>query len=260
MEYFSGLSEFLRLTFAQAIIFATIAILIFLYGMIGALQKWGSGVTGYALELQAGQKGSAIRFLKTWWSQVMGASHAPHAKPLLEVLIFDIIFQRRILKRSSLRWIMHFSIFAGWMTLFALSGLMFAVEMVEKVGIELPFTAYEFREFLSFPNYVFGYILLIGVLIAVVRRLFVAEVREATIMYDWVLLIGVFVITISGFIADGIRNGLIWGFGLDPATAPPAALFHSIISLLFCISMIPYTKYIHVIATPLAILANKGGE
>jgi heterodisulfide reductase subunit E len=260
MEYFSGLSETLKMTFVQIMLFSGIAIVIFLYGMIGALQKWGSGVTGYGLEPQAGQKGSAIRFLKTWWGQVTEASHAPHAKPILEVLIFDIIFQRRILKRSSLRWFMHFSIFAGWMALFSLSGLMFAVEMIEKIGIELPFTPAEFRDFLAFPNYVFGYILLIGVLIAVIRRLFVTEVREASIMYDWILLAGVFIITISGFIADGVRNGLIWGFGLDPAVAPPAALFHSIISLLFCIAYIPYSKYIHVIATPLAILANKGGE
>jgi heterodisulfide reductase subunit E len=260
MEYFSGLSEILRITFVQMMLFSGIAFVIFIYGMIGALQKWGSGVTGYGLEPQAGQKGSAIRFLKTWWGQVTEASHAHHAKPILEVLIFDIVFQRRILKRSSLRWFMHFSIFAGWMALFSLSGLMFAVEITEKLGIELPFTPAEFRDFLAFPNYVFGYILLIGVLIAVIRRLFVTEVREASIMYDWILLAGVVIITISGFIADGIRNGLIWGFGLDPTTAPPAALFHSVISLLFCIAYIPYSKYIHVIATPLAILANKGGE
>ncbi|MHC1576924.1 MAG: disulfide reductase, partial [Methanosarcinaceae archaeon] len=28
----------------------------------------------------------------------------------------------------------------------------------------------------------------------------------------------------------------------------------------FCIAYIPYSKYIHMIAAPLAILANKGGE
>jgi len=260
MAYFSGLSETLKMTFVQIMIFSAIAVVIFLYGMIANLQKWGAGVTGYGLEPQAGQKGSALRFLKTWWGQVMEESHAPHAKPILEVLILDIIFQRRILKRSSLRWFMHFSIFAGWMALFSLSGMMFAVEMIEKIGVRLPFSPAEFRELLAFPNYVFGYILLIGVLIAIVRRLFISEVRGASIMYDWVLLAGVFIITVSGFIADGIRTGLIWGFGLDPVTAPPAALFHSIISLLFCIAYIPYSKYIHVIATPLAILANKGGE
>lgn len=259
MAYFSGITDAMRITFVQIMILSTIAIVVFLYGMIINFQKWGAGATGYALEPQEGKKGSAITFLKTWWAQVTAESHH-HGKPILEVLILDIMFQRRILKRSPLRWFMHFTIFAGWMSLFALSGMMFAVEMTEKIGIELPFTPAEFRELLSIPNYIFGYILLIGVLIAIVRRLFVSEVRDASIMYDWILLGGVFLVTISGFVADGIRTGIIWGFGLDPATAPPAALFHSIISLFFCIAYIPYSKYIHVIATPLAILANKGGE
>lgn len=260
MAYFSGFSEAIRLTFVQIMILSTIAIVVFLYGMILNFQKWGAGVTGYALEPAPGSKGSAIRFLKTWWEQVTEESHHGHGKPILEVLILDIVFQRRILKRSPIRWFMHFTIVSGWMALFALSGLMFAVEMIEKFGIELPFTPAEFRDLLSLPNYIFGYILLVGVIIAVVRRLFVSDVRNASIMYDWVLLGGVFLVTISGFAADGIRTGIIWSFGLDPAAAPPAALFHSIISLLFCIAYIPYSKYIHVIATPLAILANKGGE
>ncbi|AKB48540.1 MAG TPA: respiratory nitrate reductase subunit gamma [Methanosarcina vacuolata] len=259
MLYFSGLSDALRLTFVQVMIMATLAFVIFIYGLIVAFQKWGTGVTGYALEPQEGKKGSAITFLKTWWKQVTEESHH-HGTPILEILILDIVFQRRILKRSPFRWIMHLCIFGGWMTLFALSGLMFTVEITEKIGIELPFTPDVFREWLSIPNYVFGYILLIGVLIAIVRRLFVSEVREASIMYDWVLIGVIFIVTISGFLADGIRTGLIWSFGLDPAAAPPAALFHSIFSLLFCIAFIPYSKYIHVIAIPLALLANKGGE
>ncbi len=260
MAYFSGLTDALRITFVQIMILSAIAVVIFLYGMIINLQKWGAGVTGYALEPQEGKKGSAITFLKTWWKQVTEESHHGHGKPILEVLILDVLFQRRILKRSPLRWFMHILIFGGWMTLFALSGLMFAVEMTHMIGIELPFTPAEFRDLLSLPNYIFGYVLLIGVLIAIARRLFVSEVREASIMYDWVLIGVVFLVTISGFLADGIRTGIIWDFGLDPSVAPPAALFHSVISLLFCIAFIPYSKYIHIIAIPLAILANKGGE
>lgn len=260
MAYFSGLTDALRITFVQIMILSTIAIVIFLYGMIISLQKWGAGATGYALEPQEGKRGSALTFLKTWWNQVTEESHHGHGQPFLETLILDILFQRRILKRSPLRWFMHFTIFAGWMTLFALSGLMFAVEMTHMIGIELPFTPAEFREILSLPNYIFGYILLIGVLIALVRRLFVSEVREASIMYDWVLIGVVFLVTISGFLADGIRTGIIWDFGLDPSVAPPAALFHSVISLIFCIAFIPFSKYIHIIAIPLALLANKGGE
>lgn len=259
MLYFSGLSDALRMTFVQIMIFSAIAFVIFLYGLISDFQKWGTGVTGYALEPQEGKKGSAITFLKTWWNQVTAESHH-HGESILSILILDILFQRRILKRSPFRWVMHLFIFGGWMTLFALSGMMFAVEMIEKIGIALPFTPAEFRDMLSIPNYIFGYILLIGVLVALVRRLFVSEVREASIMYDWVLIGVVFLVTVSGFLADGIRTGFIWSFGLDPSLAPPAALFHSVISLLFCIAFIPFSKYIHIIATPLAILANKGGE
>ncbi len=260
MAYFSGLTDALRITFVQMMIISIIAMVIFVYGMIINLQKWGAGVTGYALEPEAGSKGSAIRFIKTWWNQVTEESHHGHGKPILEILVLDIIFQRRILMRSPVRWFMHFTIFVGWMTLFAMSGMMFAVEMTERF-IELPFTAEMFREVLQLPNDIFGYILLIGVVIAMVRRIFVKEVREASIGYDWVLLLTVFFVTITGFISDGIRTGDIgWNLGLDPTIAPPAALFHSVISLLFCIAFIPYSKYIHIIATPLAILANKGGE
>jgi heterodisulfide reductase subunit E len=260
MLYFSGLSDALRMTFVQIMIFSAIAVVIFLYGLITNFQKWGAGVTGYGLEPQEGKKGSAVTFIKTWWKQVTEEAHHGKGKSILEVLILDVLLQRRILQRSPFRWFMHLCIIGGWIALFSLSGLMFAVEMAGKIGIELPFTPEEFRNMLSIPNYIFGYILLIGVLIALVRRLFVSEVREASIMYDWVLIGVLFLVTISGFIADGIRTGFIWSFGLDPSAAPPAALFHSVISLLFCIAFIPYSKYIHVIATPLAILANKGGE
>lgn len=259
MLYFSGLSDALRMTFVQIMIFSAIAFVIFLYGLISDFQKWGTGVTGYALEPQEGKKRKCNHILKNLVES--GNSRISSSwRIYLSILILDILFQRRILKRSPFRWVMHLFIFGGWMTLFALSGMMFAVEMIEKIGIALPFTPAEFRDMLSIPNYIFGYILLIGVLVALVRRLFVSEVREASITYDWVLIGIVFLVTISGFIADGIRTGFIWSFGLDPSVAPPAALFHSVFSLIFCIAFIPYSKYIHVIAIPLALLANKGGE
>jgi heterodisulfide reductase subunit E len=153
------------------------------------------------------------------------------------------------------------------MVLFVMSLAMFLVEMIHmvtaKMGIHgLPeFLDPEiFREILAVPNDIFSYILLVGIIIAIYRRLFVAKAREATIAYDSVLLIGLTVITVSGFIADGIRTGRFWGLDMPVEWAPPASLFHVIISLLFCIAYIPFSKYIHMIAIPLALLANKGGE
>jgi heterodisulfide reductase subunit E len=227
------------------------------------LKKWGMGSTGYG---QSPSK-SILAFPKMLMYQMNEHAHV-HNQSVLTTFVLDILFQRRILQRSPIRWFMHFTIFVGWMTLFAMSGAMFFVEMTHMIGEKLGYAELlpwfmdpeVFRELLSTPNDIFSYILLVGIIIAIYRRLFVAKTRESTIAYDSVLLIGLTVITVTGFIADGIRNGNFWGMGLHYELAPPAALFHVIISLLFCIAYIPFSKYIHIIAIPLVLLANKGGE
>ena len=263
MDYFSGISDALRLTFVQIMIMATLSIGIFMVGMYINLKKWGMGSTGYGQEPSK----SILTFPRTLVYQMSEHAHV-HNQSVLETFVLDILFQRRILQRSPLRWFMHFTIFVGWMVLFIMSLLMFLVEMIhmigEKVGYAHSLPQFMdpaiFREILAVPNDIFSYILLTGVIIAIFRRLFVTKTREATIAYDSVLLIGLTVITISGFIADGIRTGRFWGFDMPFEWAPPMALFHVVISLLFCIAYIPFSKYIHMIAIPLALLANKGGE
>ncbi|MDI3539441.1 MAG: heterodisulfide reductase subunit [Methanolobus sp.] len=262
MDYFAGVSDALRLTFVQVMIMASLSIGIFIIGMYINLKKWGMGSTGYGQQ----PSGSILAFPTMLAKQMSEHAHV-HNQSVLETFVLDILFQRRILRRSPLRWFMHFTIFFGWMALFVLSLAMFAVEMVhlisERLGVHaLPEFLYPevFRELLAVPNDIFSYILLTGVIIAIYRRLFVAKVRESTIAYDSVLLIGLTVITITGFIADGIRTGRFWGFDMPVEWAPPMALFHVVISLLFCIAYIPFSKYIHMIAIPLALLANKGGE
>ncbi len=263
MEYFAGISDALRLTFVQVMILANLSIGIFLIGMYINLKKWGMGSTGYGLE----PSGSIFAFPKMLAYQMSEHAHI-HNQSVLETFFLDILFQRRILQRSPLRWFMHFTIFFGWMALFALSLAMFLVEMIFLIGEEVGYAhslpeflePVVFRELLAVPNDVFSYILLVGIVIAIYRRLFMTKVREATIAYDSILLIGLTVITITGFVADGIRTGRFWGFDMPIEYAPPAALFHVVISLLFCIAYIPFSKYIHMIAIPLALLANKGGE
>lgn len=252
LEYFSGLTDALRITFVQMTIIAFIAIVIFLYGMILNMRKWGLGSTGYGLEPSSG---SAIVFLKTLIAQIRSKGHG---QPFLTTLVLDIILQRRTMRRSPLRWFMHITIFVGWMALFIFSLMMFAAEVLDLIGFATHPAA--LREMLALPNHVFSYILFVGIVIAIARRLFIRDVREKTLACDSILLFGLTLIVITGFISDGIRNATFWGFGIDNAAAPPAAFFHVIISLLFCIAYIPYSKYMHMLATPLTILANKGGE
>jgi heterodisulfide reductase subunit E len=256
MEYFAGLSPEIKITFAAVMLLATAAIVLFIYGMYINLRKWGLGAEEYGGEPS---NGNIFAFLKTIIRQMSAEGHG-HGQHILTTLVLDILFQRRIMRRSPLRWFMHITIFVGWMTLFALSLLMFLVELLHMAHLGIGPDPEVFREFLGPINDVFSYILLTGIIIAIARRLFMQRMRESTIAYDSILLGGLTLITVTGFIADGIRNGTFWGMGIEAAWAPPAALFHVVISLLFCIAYIPYSKYIHIIAIPLALLANKGGE
>ena len=255
MEYYSGLSG-VPISFIAMTVIAYIAIAIFLYGMYLNLKKWSLGSTGYGLEPS---NGSISVFIKTLMAAIKKEGHG---QPFLTTFVLDILLQRRIMRRSPLRWFMHITIFVGWMALFLFSMLMFVVEVIEIIGINLPAALHPaaLRDSMALPNDIFSYILLVGIIIAFARRILMPKVRENTIAYDSVLLIGLTIITISGFVSDGIRNGTFWGLGLESSIAPPAAFFHVILSLLFCLAYIPYSKYIHIIATPLALLANKGGE
>jgi heterodisulfide reductase subunit E len=267
MEYFSGLTETaeiansfgmltesMRITFAAVMIMATISIAIFMLGMYINLKKWGMGSEGYSLK----PKGSIFTFPKALAYQISAKGHG-HGQNIFVTLILDALLQRRALRRSPGRWIMHIAIFGGWIALCIMSIAMFVVEIIHMAGIHI-ISPEVFREMLSFPNDVFSYILLFGIIVAIFRRLFLKKARESTIAFDSVLLVGLTIIVITGFVADGIRNGNFWGFGMQSDLAPPAALFHVVISLFFCIAYIPFSKYMHMIAGPLTLLANKGGE
>ena len=91
-----------------------------------------------------------------------------------------------------------------------------------------------------------------------------SDVSKRTQMFDWVLVLGTLIITVTGFMAEGYRPDAIsgaWTFlGANEAFAQTLALFHVAISLLFCIAYIPYSKYMHMLAAPMIILVNGGGE
>jgi heterodisulfide reductase subunit E len=118
------------------------------------------------------------------------------------------------------------------------------------------------KEALGLPFDIFGYLLLIGATIAVGRRVLLKFVRDNTTAYDAFLIGGVFLITITGFYAEWMRgNAFLVGNAFTYSIyAPHFALIHTLLALgLFCFAL-PWSKYIHVIATPLTLLANRGGE
>jgi heterodisulfide reductase subunit E len=250
-SYYSGISDYGEISaFIIMIGIAMFAILIFLLGMYLNMQKWGGG--------------SASHFLKTFLKSINHEKLGHHKRQsLVSTIILDILLQRRILRRSPFRWVMHMLIFIGWIGMFIFSMIFALFEVLHEIGIG-HFNLVEIRGSLDLGNEVFGYMLLIGLFIAIARRLAISDVVKRTQMFDWVLVLGTLIITVTGFMAEGFRPDPIlgaWDFlGDSEAIAQTFALFHVAISLLFCIAYIPYSKYMHMLAAPMVILVNGGGE
>lgn len=238
-SYYSGVP-----TFIEMLGIATVAILIFLIGMILNMKKWGGG--------------SVKVFLSAF---IRSAAENKH-QSIFTSLVLDILLQRRLLRRSPFRWVMHMLIFIGWGGMLVLSLVFAGFEILSEIGIG-SFDLNAIRNSFDVPNEVLGYLLLLGLIIAIIRRLVLSEVSKRTQIFDWVLVLGILFITVTGFIAEGYRPDSVtaWSFlGADAALAQSLSLFHVAISLLFCIAYIPFSKYMHMIAAPLTIIANGGGE
>ncbi|MGP8331736.1 MAG: disulfide reductase, partial [Methanosarcinaceae archaeon] len=174
--YYSGIPSFYIM-----IGIAMIAILIFLVGMYINMQKWGGG--------------SASHFLKTFLKSINHEKLGHHERQsLVSTIILDIMLQRRILRRSPFRWVMHMMIFVGWIGMFILSLIFAGFEVLHEIGIG-HFDLLAIRGSLDFSNEVLGYLLLIGLVIAIARRLVIPDVVKRTQIFDWVLVLGTLVIT-----------------------------------------------------------------
>jgi heterodisulfide reductase subunit E len=118
------------------------------------------------------------------------------------------------------------------------------------------------KDLLSLPFDLFGYLLLFGATIAISRRILIKFVRDNTSAYDAFLIGAVFLITVTGFYAEWMRgNSFLLGNAFEyPIYAPHFALIHTVLALGLFAFILPWSKYIHVIATPMTLLANRGGE
>jgi heterodisulfide reductase subunit E len=234
-SYYSGIDSFVVMMGI-----ALIAILIFVIGMIINMKKWGSG--------------SAKVFLNAFIKSATKEGH----QPILETLVLDILLQRRLIRRSPFRWIMHMMIYIGWGGMLLLSLVFAFFEILNEIGIWSS-DLVGIRDTFSAPNEILGYLLLVGLGIAIVRRIALPEVSKRTQAFDWVLVLGILAITLTGFMSEGIREATAWSLGIT-SNAEGFALFHVVISLFFCIAYLPFSKYMHMIAAPLVLLAHGGGE
>lgn len=124
---------------------------------------------------------------------------SPKILILIKVFILDVLLQLRILKEDFLRWSMHMLIFWG----FILLVLMHAMESI--------ITEPMFNDYYStinpfmFLRDMFGFMVIIGIIIAVFRRFIIKVPRLKTSAMDHYAIIIVAVIMLSGIFLEGLK-------------------------------------------------------
>ncbi|HSQ85077.1 MAG TPA: hypothetical protein VLM43_10155, partial [Desulfobacterales bacterium] len=118
---------------------------------------------------------------------------------LIKAFILDVVFQRRALKEDFLRWMMHMLLYGGFMLLL----LMHALEnfISAKLFSDYHSTVNPFM----FLRDLFGFMVLIGIGIAIFRRFIIKVPRLKTSGMDVYAILIVVVIIFSGISLEGVK-------------------------------------------------------
>lgn len=186
----------------------------------------------------------------------------------VKTLFLDSILQKDTTKLSKVRWFMHFNIGVGFI-LFLIMDLvgtytdLFHVELKGKALI-----VYDFLFEL------FGFMIFIGILIALSRRFLFKSEQMSTNLDDAFALTFLLIVVLSGFILEAVRLvkepssiGIYSFFGYFISKFMNISdnavhtfhehlwITHSLLSSLF-IAYFPFSKFFHVFTTPLSIFLN----
>ena len=172
------------------------AIIIFCVGLIHKIDTWfilnvGTGERNIpmASRFAAGIKG----FIQTVFSVKIFA--------IIKVLVVDVLFQVRILKDSKdpWAWIMHLFIFVGFIFLL----LFHALDSYVTASLNPDFQS-TLNPNLFLRNF-FGFLVLIGLVLAVVRRAILMRGQIKTTGMDVYAIVILTVIIGSGFLLEGLK-------------------------------------------------------
>lgn len=179
----------------------------------------------------------------------------------LNTLVFDVLFFRRVWVRSKYRWTSHMMIFwsfliLGGFILISLISILFKV--LNPNGFGGYFAQYLYN--LHLPYDLLAYFLLVACIFNIFRRLFLKKVLERTSMRDFFILISIFIIGFTGILSEWFSGygTFIGNLILDWNTALQVMQFHLYAVFLLFIMVIPWTRFKHIITTPLVILARRG--
>jgi len=163
-------------------------------GMGVKIVQWLS----YEIGLQAQNTNVSQRFLSSV-KGIFSVIFSPKILLVLQTIILDVFLQYKILKQDVLRWVMHMMIFWGFILLF----FMHALESVVSDPL-LPSYLSTINPYM-FLRDLFGFIVLIGLAIAVLRRIFLKNSKFITRKTDIYAISIVALIILSGVFLEASK-------------------------------------------------------
>lgn len=196
--------------------------------------------------------------------------------PVFKAMLTEAILGKKILQTSIIRWSVFFGVSMGFVFLF----IAFLIFTFVRLYIGLDFiepTSFQLTMDLLLDF--FGVMILIGILLAIIRRYIHRSAQMENLPQDTVAVIFIILIILSGFLLEGFRCatlplsssmqfsflGSIIGSFLRAFELPWTVyhfylwLFHGLISVVF-VAYIPFGKLRHFIACPLSIAATASEE
>ncbi len=191
--------------------------------------------------------------------------------PVFRVFWREVIAQLQLKERGLLRWVMHLLIFYGFLGLALISAL---IEGIKLLNVESDANRY----LVDFWGDLFGWLLLVGLAIALYRRVVRHEEQLFSIAADGWALGLLLTLVVTGFGLEALRFsllplaethwfsfigyplslGLRWG-GATKAWLSVLWTLHGLLGGVF-IAYIPYSKFTHIIASPVEVLVNASEE
>jgi nitrate reductase gamma subunit len=187
----------------------------------------------------------------------------------------DVVYLSKLKERSLTRWSMHLLILGGFL-------LMFLLDLVTTFSLDIAKYGPMIREdgwaklwIRDFGFDLAGLMMFVGLMIAVVRRFVLRPKIVRTELPDAASVLFLLAVVVGGFLLEGMgvagripghESNQIYSFlGYAFSSVMPASvgqyydqawLVHGVMSALL-IAYIPFSKLFHMIATPIAIEAEK---
>jgi len=239
-----------------------VCVAIFLFGTLYNVLIWAQG---------KGLSGSPERRVLGWLGRGARFVFSRRFAEVLLVFLRDAMYLSKLKDRSATRWLMHLLILGGFAVMFVLDLIVtFALDFLkyEPMISEDGWAKLWLRDF-GFD--LVGAMMLVGLLIAAVRRFVLKPKIVRTELPDAASILFLIAVVLGGFILEGmgIAGGIpdheinveysFLGYAFSLVTPSSAGgwydeawLVHGIMSALL-IAYIPFSKLFHMIATPIAI-------